>query len=202
MKIIYDIDLIKRGISKGDMFKIEFDCKQEFNGWYLAIGEEGESVGLNTSLVGAHTHIVGYLLEDLVEIVSCIMFSDSDFDLVELGKFFRDFDESFIDEHICKVKKAVYCQYIKGVHFGNPKEYVWRVSEEDRDILDIEVGNIVAVETNKGIQIVEVREVYEQIENKKHKKVIDVLEEIEILEECEDKEEINKSCDCYTSHWL
>lgn len=60
-------------------------------------------------------------------------------------------------------------KYIKANHFGSQKDYFWKVDND----LDLTIGDIVEVETSRGPQIVQVKDIYNNIQNTNiHKKVI------------------------------
>lgn len=58
-------------------------------------------------------------------------------------------------------------KYIKAVHFGSKNLYTWIASKTIEN--DIKVGDIVEVDTEKGFQLVEIREIYEGMFNENYK---------------------------------
>lgn len=58
-------------------------------------------------------------------------------------------------------------KYIKAVHFGSTKLYTWIATKSIEN--DIKVGDIIEVDTEKGYQLVEIREIYEGMLNENYK---------------------------------
>ena len=142
----------KRGLRKGDIFKVE-----NLNGnnrWGLVLTDElivylGKPVRWgNVSDARSYYDKITFLIQN------------DDIDNMkskyEMAEFFI-YPESHRQnvEEICT--EIVATEYVKCVHFGNPKEYTWEVPV---DLMGrIKVGNIVVVDTRKGPQLVEVEEV-------------------------------------------
>lgn len=76
---------------------------------------------------------------------------------------------SFYADDMNLIWEGTKVKYIKANHFGSQKDYFWKVGNE----LDLTRGDIVEVETSKGPQIVQVKDIYNNIQDTHiHKKVI------------------------------
>lgn len=93
--------------------------------------------------------------------------------LIKVGENHYNYHPDWLE--LVEETKSKYPNIIKGLFFGNPKEYQWICSDELFE--EIEIEDVVLVDTVRGEQIVQVVEkVVNNKSNKATKEVLGIME--------------------------